>query len=239
MIGKLDVIVLDAADFTGLATFYRELAGWTELAAPDDDWVALATPDGWKLAFQLAPDHRPPVWPGQDRPQQAHLDLRVPDLDEWTRRAESLGATVLARNEAWHTLADPAGHPFDLCLKPDNQALTVMGVMLDCPDASRLAAFYADLLGKPVTYDAEGVAMIGEDGAHPVFFQQVADYSAPRWPAPSHPQQFHLDVLVDDLDSGEAAAVALGATKVSSTGKTFRVFTDPAGKPFCLCLEPA
>jgi catechol-2,3-dioxygenase len=238
MIGKLDVIVFDAADFTGLAAFYRELAGWTQRSG-DEDWITLGTPDGWKVAFQLAPDHAPPTWPSQERPQQAHLDLRVPDLDEATKRAESLGATVLARNEAWHTLADPAGHPFDLCLYAANSAMTLMGVMLDCPDAAGLAAFYAQLLGKPVTYEADGVAMIGEDGAHPVLFQQVADYNAPRWPDPAYPQQLHLDVLVDDLDTGEAAALALGATKLPSNGTTFRVFADPVGKPFCLCLQPA
>ncbi|HTJ33763.1 MAG TPA: VOC family protein [Dactylosporangium sp.] len=238
MIGKLDVVVFDAADHLGLAAFYRNFAGWTELNT-DDDWVALSTPDGWDIAFQLAPDHRPPQWPGQQRPQQGHLDLRVPYLDEATKHAESLGATVLARNEAWHTLADPAGHPFDLCLMPDSPGVTLMGVMLDCPDASQLAAFYSHLLGKPVTYDAGGVAMIGEEGARPVLFQQVADYSAPRWPDPAYPQQLHLDLLVEDLDEGEAAAVALGATKMPSNGTTFRVFTDPAGKPFCLCLNPA
>jgi len=32
-------------------------------------------------------------------------------------------------------------------------------------DAKALSHFYAELLGKPVTYEADGVAMIGEDGA--------------------------------------------------------------------------
>jgi len=40
-----------------------------------------------------------------------------------------------------------------------------MGLMLDCPDAKALSHFYAELLGKPVTCEADGVAMIGEDGA--------------------------------------------------------------------------
>ncbi len=45
--------------------------------------------------------------------------------------------------------------------------------MLDCPDAKELSTFYAKLLGKPVTYEGEGVAMIGEDGAQLVMFQQI------------------------------------------------------------------
>ena len=75
---------------------------------------------------------------------------------------------------------------------------------LDCPDAKELSTFYAKLLGKPVTYEGEGVAMIGEDGAQPVMFQQIAEYHAPRWPDPAYPQQFHLDVTVDDVDAAEA-----------------------------------
>ncbi|WP_432993843.1 VOC family protein [Dactylosporangium sp. CA-233914] len=219
MIGKLDMVVLDAADVTGLAAFYRALAGWPELDTDDDGWITLGTPDGWKVGFQPAPDHRAPAWPGQERPQQAHLDLRVPDLEACTEQAVALGARVLRRNEAWHTLADPAGHPFDLCLSPDVPAVT-----LDCPDAESLAAFYT--------------AMIGADGARPLLFQQVADYNPPRWPDPDRPQQLHLDIEVADLDAGEAATLALGATRLPGEGRSFRVFADPAGKPFCLVAEP-
>ena len=51
-------------------------------------------------------------------PQQAHLDLRVPDLDARLGEAVELGAGLLRKNENWYTLADPAGHPFDLSLFP-------------------------------------------------------------------------------------------------------------------------
>ncbi|MDG4826251.1 VOC family protein [Asanoa sp. WMMD1127] len=235
MIGKLDTVVLDAPDIARLSAFYQSLAGWKEVWA-DDDWITLETPDGWRIGFQSAPDHRPPTWPTQERPQQAHLDVRVPDLDAATAQAVSLGGAVLRRDDMWHTVADPAGHPFDLCLKADNPAPTVAGVMLDCPDAAALSAFYAELLGKPVTYEAPGMAMIGEDGAQPVMFQEVADYAAPRWPDPAYPQQLHLDVHVDDLDAAERSAIAIGATRLPAGTDTFRVFTDPAGKPFCLTI---
>ncbi len=78
-------------------------------------------------------------------------------------------------------------HPFDLCRNPDDPRTTLMDVMIDCPDAKALSHFYAELLGKPVTYEADGVAMIGEDGAQPVMFQQVEHYTAPRWPNPAMP----------------------------------------------------
>ena len=70
-----------------------------------------------------------------------------------------------------------------------------------------------------------------------ITFQQVQDYTLPRWPAQQVPQQMHLDVTVDDLDTAEAAVLGLGATKHEhQPGTSFRVFLDPAGHPLCLCL---
>ena len=47
----------------------------------------------------------------------------------------------------------------------------------------------------------------------------------------------HLDVNVDDMDEAEKAVLELGATKADhQPGTTFRVFLDPAGHPFCLCI---
>ncbi len=236
MIGTLRAVALDAPDARRLAAFYTALGGWTEQDA-DDDWVSLVTADRWQIAVQRSPDHVPPRWPDPGHPQQAHLDLRVPDLDAGAAKAVELGAELLRRNETWCTLADPAGHPFDLCLFPERQETTLMGVMLDCPDARELSIFYAELLGKPVTYEGEGMAMIGEDGAQPVMFQQVTDYRAPHWPDPEHPQQVHFDVTVDDIDEAEVSVLKLGATSLSSGGENWQVYADPAGKPFCLCWD--
>jgi len=235
-VGNLATVVLDAPDIARLSAFYNALAGWTEKYA-DDEWITMTTDDGWRVGIQHAPNLQPPRWPDPAYPQQAHLDLRVPDLAAATAKAVELGATLLRENERWNTLADPAGHPFDLCVAEQNQSVTVMGVMLDCPDAKTLSTFYSDLLGKPVTYESDGVAMIGEDGDQPVMFQQIEDYSAPQWPDPAHPQQFHLDVRVDEIEAGEKAALDLGATRLDGQGENWRVFADPAGKPFCLIWD--
>jgi hypothetical protein len=64
--------------------------------------------------------------------------------------------------------------------------------------------------------------------------QQISGYHPPRWPDPAHPQQAHLDIIVDDLDAGQARALELGAATTNRGTETFRVFTDPAGHPFCL-----
>ncbi len=233
MIGRLKNVIMDARDVVGLARFWRELAGWTELYV-GDTWAAFDAGDGWTVSIQGVPEHVPPRWPDPAHPQQAHLDLRVADVEAATARAQELGATLLRRNERWHTLADPAGHPFDLCVGGEGSRYSLLGVTLDCPDAAALAAFYAELLGKPVTHQGDGFAMIGEEGAQAILFQQVEDYVAPRWPDPAYPQQFHLDVLVDDIEAAEKAVLALGATRLPGEGDHWRVYADPAGKPFCL-----
>jgi predicted enzyme related to lactoylglutathione lyase len=240
MIAELKTVAFDAPDIAAEADFYAALAGWTQSYA-DDEWITMRTPDGWRMAFQFAPDHVAPRWPHPSAPQQAHLDLRVPDIDAAADKAVSLGATLLRRAERWHTLADPAGHPFDLCVKEDDPNTTVMGVMLDCPDAKALSTFYSELLGKPITYEAPAAAMIGEDGKMPLLFQQIEDYRAPRWPDPAAPQQVHLDLLVErsDLESAERAALAIGATRLPGEGDNWRVYADPVGKPFCLTWNEA
>jgi len=233
--GRLELVAFDAPNIDRIASFYAELAGW-EVERRESDWITLRAGDGLEVAFQLAPDHVPPQWPGQERPQQFHIDLQVDDTEAAAELAVGLGATRLAEGPSWVTLADPAGHPFDLCQKDGiGPGMHLFAVTIDAPDAAALARFYADLLGMEVTYDGPEGAFITGDGKS-VLFQQVTGYNPPRWPDPAYPQQAHLDIIVDDLDAGEARALQLGASRLSGGGKTFRVFADPAGHPFCLTV---
>lgn len=110
-------------------------------------------------------------------------------------------------------------------------------LVIDCPDATALARFYGTMLDWKIE-PGDGWVDIKADYGQCISFQQVDDYRAPVWPGQEHPQQMHLDVVVEDLDEGEAAVVDLGATKhAHQPGETFRVFLDPAGHPFCLCLS--
>ncbi len=111
--------------------------------------------------------------------------------------------------------------------------------VIDCPDAPALAQFYGDLLGWSVKPDGEWAEIRDSETGMCICFQQVdGSYSAPQWPGQEHPQQMHIDVVVDSFDVGEPAVVALGARKAEhQPGETFRVFLDPAGHPFCLCLS--
>ena len=233
--GRLELVAFDAPNIDRIAAFYAELAGW-QVERRESDWITLRAGDGLEVAFQLAPDHVPPQWPGQERPQQFHIDLQVDDTEAAAELAVGLGATRLAEGPSWVTLADPAGHPFDLCQKDGiGPGMQLFAVTIDAPDAAALARFYADLLGMEVTYVGPEGAFITGDGKS-VLFQQVTGYNPPRWPDPAYPQQAHLDIIVDDLDPGEARALQLGASRLSGGGKTFRVFADPAGHPFCLTV---
>jgi len=233
MTGRLELVAFDAPDIDRLAAFYTELAGW-QIVDRDADWIVTRSGDGQEVAFQLAPNHVPPRWPGQQLPQQFHLDLQVDGIEAAAERAISLGATRLATGSSWITMADPAGHPFDLCQKDGlGSATQLFAVTIDAPDASALARFYGELIGMAVTYDGPEGSLIVGDGKS-VMFQKVGEYTPPRWPDPDYPQQAHLDIQVDDLDAGEARAVELGAARLEGGSKTFRVFADPAGHPFCL-----
>ncbi len=231
--GRLELVALDAPDIEGLANFYAELTGW-KIVRTEPDWITMQTGDGQEIAFQLAPDHVAPQWPGQQRPQQFHLDLTVDGHQAAAERAVALGATRLADGATWITLADPAGHPFDLCQRDGlGPGMGLFAATIDAPDASALAHFYGDLTGMEVTYDGPEGALIAGEGKS-VMFQQISDYNPPQWPDPARPQQAHLDIIVEDLDAGEARALELGASRLDGGGETFRVFADPAGHPFCL-----
>jgi len=112
------------------------------------------------------------------------------------------------------------------------------GFVIDCPDAAVLAEFYGALLDWKVSTDDGWAEIRPADGSNCICFQQVEDFQAPTWPSQEKPQQMHLDVVVEDLDAAEPAVLELGAVKAEhQPGTTFRVFLDPAGHPFCLCVS--
>ncbi|MDQ1046074.1 VOC family protein [Streptomyces sp. V4I2] len=116
-------------------------------------------------------------------------------------------------------------------------ALAKLGVVvLDCPDPNALAGFYAAVLGGTVEGQGEWVDLKLSDG-QALAFQAAPGYVPPKWPAPDHSQQFHLDLDVPDLDAAEKEVLALGAKPLDTEDRTrtFRVYADPAGHPFCPC----
>ena len=129
---ELRQVVLDATDARVLAEFYRQLLGYgyrpgDELPPAGEadpkgrDWLVLVDPAGApRLVFQQVAQLPRSTWPGTETPQQAHLDLTVPDeqsLADQHERALRLGARLLLDRsdepeERLYVYADPAGHPF-------------------------------------------------------------------------------------------------------------------------------
>lgn len=122
---------------------------------------------------------------------------------------------------------------------------------ITAPDPLALAAFYARLLGRPVTTEEHprpgdpagaGWAQIGppEGGGEPTLnFEYEAQWTAPTWPAEPGAQHAtqHLDIWVDDLEASTEHAVQAGATLAPvQPQESVRVLLDPAGHPFCLFL---
>ncbi len=83
-------------------------------------------------------------------------------------------------------------------------------MVIDCPDPAALAVFYAELIGLPVTHHTDDWVVISANETTSGFaFQRAADYQPPQWPDPARPQQFHLEVMVDEISAAETQVLAL------------------------------
>ncbi len=116
-IARLSWTAIDCPDPRALAAFYSAITGWpVDDDASDDEWVQLRADGPVTLAFQRVADYRAPAWPGQEHPQQEHLDFSVDDLDEGERRVLALGARkpTTQPGQSFRVYLDPADHPFCL-----------------------------------------------------------------------------------------------------------------------------
>jgi len=113
----LATVVYDCDDPEPMAAFWGGLLSMDERVEDGPDRVVIRgrDPISPMLGFQRVDDHRRPTWPGDDYPEQLHLDLSFDDRSAAQGRAEALGAVLLPppRGSA-PVYADPAGHPFCL-----------------------------------------------------------------------------------------------------------------------------
>lgn len=127
-------------------------------------------------------------------------------------------------------------------------------VVLDTPDARRLAEFYRDLLGwsyrsgdepprpgEPDPAGSDWLVLRPPAGGAGLAFQQVAALPPVTWPDGPVPQQLHLDMTVTDraaLQDVRARAEQLGAhllrDRFDDPQEPLYVLADPDGHPFCV-----
>ena len=109
-------------------------------------------------------------------------------------------------------------------------------IVVDSADPRRLARFWGDVLGWPVTDEDRGLSWISASGdytAHPmVVFVPVPE-------AKSVKNRMHLDVNPSGVEQAEELErlLALGATRVDvgqSDDVPWVVLADPEGNEFCL-----
>lgn len=100
-----------------LAEFYAALLGWTVAADSDSDWAEARPAEGSWIAFQRVDGYVAPQWPGQEHPQQLHIDVSVADLDAGEAAVLGIGAVKHEYQPGtdFRVFLDPAGHPFCLC----------------------------------------------------------------------------------------------------------------------------
>ncbi len=112
-------------------------------------------------------------------------------------------------------------------------------VVFDAAELGAESTFWAGVLGGTVDVE-DGWHMVLVDGNPRVGVQLAPNHVAPEWPS-GNPQQIHLDLWVDDIDTAHKEVMSLGARLLKPAARgddsvdNFQVYADPAGHPFCLC----
>jgi catechol 2,3-dioxygenase-like lactoylglutathione lyase family enzyme len=102
-----------------------------------------------------------------------------------------------------------------------------------------MIAFYTQLLDMTLETPEDFPYPYLQGDGFDISLQPGDDYLPPTWPTNERGQQLHLDLTVKDLPAAIAFAKSLGATESPEQyGKNWHILLDPAGHPFCLCLEP-
>ncbi|GAB6898215.1 VOC family protein [Kineosporia succinea] len=123
--------------------------------------------------------------------------------------------------------------------------LTLSGIVLGTDDVRTLSEFYLRLLGWELEQDElpHWRKLRSPQGGTGLSFQLEDGHVRPVWPAPNpaagdQQMQIHLDIQVEDLDTGEQWARECGAERHAFQPQDdVRVMIDPSGHPFCLFLH--
>lgn len=234
----------DQAGNLVVADFYHALLRWHRYEAYGDYFLTRSP--RFRIGFNETgwSDVRPPRWPDPDHPQQAHLDILVPDGDAYGKQVIDRGGRLLQGGDGYRIYADPAGHPF--CLYPDQTRTghgpVVARLVYDCFSPRSLASFYESFLGVEERVEdspARVVINLDEDDLPNLAFQHAPPREY-RHPHPDYPAQLHVDYRftvdheVPHYQTPAAIAAIERAEEQGAIHLHTVVYADPAGHPFCI-----
>jgi hypothetical protein len=213
-------LCIDAMDAHLVARFWGELLG-LEIELHDDGDAALrgATPEQ-TIWVNAVPEPRTVK-------QRVHLDVETASLDSIL----ALGATVTVPSSrsgfSWDVLADPEGGELCAFVRGDGPTrLYEMGVdTADAGSASRMAHWWADVLGGTVVDDERGFSWVEAVPGLPFESIDFAPVPEPK----TVKNRIHWDITSDDLEG----IVARGATVIGQQ-PDWHVLADPDGNEFCV-----
>ncbi|MEV7866103.1 VOC family protein [Streptomyces sp. NPDC088124] len=117
--------------------------------------------------------------------------------------------------------------------------IALSSVIIDAADLEPEGFFWHRLLGGSLTRTPTH-HFVRAPGLPVLVIQSAPGQVAPDWPNGSS-QQMHLDFAVDDLSSADRTATEAGASRLRPADgvgpvpeKGSRVYSSPAGHPFCL-----
>lgn len=243
---RLDSVVIDAADPTGLGRFWSTATGWPIFRDEPDEVVV--APAGYAEDAPVEPG-LPLVIGRVDDPKvgknRLHIDLNSRSADQQAALVDRLlqaGATpadVGQGDVPWVVLADPEGN--ELCvLEPRDdyaRAGAIAAIVLDTPDPGALAPFWAAASGwVPEVRPGGDVRLTRPNSLGPrLELLRVDDPKLAK-------NRVHLDVApyaADDQAAEVERLLALGARHVDigQGRQSWVVLADPDGNEMCV-LSP-
>jgi predicted enzyme related to lactoylglutathione lyase len=110
-----------------------------------------------------------------------------------------------------------------------------LGLVLDCADPERLAAFWSEAIGYTTLGNAGNyVLLVDEAGQQPKLLLQRVDE------AKTGKNRMHFDIEIPTVDEEVNRLEALGARRLEAEpieehGTRWVVMADPEGNEFCVC----
>jgi predicted enzyme related to lactoylglutathione lyase len=225
-------VVVDAVDPAALGRFWSALLE-RPITGESADEVDVALVDGMELVFGTVPEPKSV----KDR---VHLDLASSSPEDQAAivaRAVDLGAKTVDIGQGdvpWVVLADPEGNEFCVLEQRDEYAHTgpVAAVVVDSFDPRAQAAFWAGVVGFPVTREGADFASLSRDAGPSLEFVRVNEPKVVK-------NRIHLDVAPPadgDLLIEVARLEAWGAVRadVGQIDVPWVVLADREGNEFCV-----